>query len=214
MGSITDSFGNLSDYLLSEYRKTQQPLTVLNLFITQALLSLLPSGIRCGSGTIIDVREREVGPFDVIGTTENYPAFGHGSSSLFLSDGVRFIIQTRNWADNDLTQFGVACDQVKKLERKAKTPIVCLAVSYEPLALTDLNSFLTGAAGKSVDGVLCLGHHIVLRNAQGLYGNPAQVPFVTERPGPEAMKAFLFYLLHLSQGALGQTFGLADYQHL
>lgn len=214
MGLITESFGNLSDYLVSEYRKTHQPASTIQALITQFLAPHLPAGIRYGSGSIIDVREREVGPFDVVGTLDNYPAFGHGASSVYVSEGVQFVIQARNWAEHDLTQFGAVADQLKSLERKRKPAITCLAISYELLPLNEIYSFLSGPAGKSIDGILCLGHHIVLRNNHGLYGDPTRVPFVTEHPGPEALKALGFSLMHLTQSALNQTFGLADYQHL
>jgi len=90
----------------------------------------------------------------------------------------------------------------------------CLADSFELLPLQELNQFLRSKPGQPVDGILCVGHHFVLRNSKGWYGNPTRVPVVTERSGPEALKGFTFFLLQLAQTALNMPFGLADYQHL
>jgi hypothetical protein len=54
----------------------------------------------------------------------------------------------------------------------------------------------------------------MIRNTQAWYGDPERVPFVSERGGAEALKAFTFFLLQLAQSALGLPFGLAGYQHL
>ena len=131
-----------------------------------------------------------------------------------MADGVVFCLQVKDWVENDLTEFGTLASQIKKLDRKKKTPISCLAVSFGLLPLKELSQFLSSPAGESVDGVICIGHHIILRNSQGWYGDSKKVPFVTESPGPEALKAFTFFLMKLSQTAAGLPFGLADYQHL
>lgn len=214
MALITESFGNLSDYLQSEYRKSRQPAATSHLLISQLLSPILPSGIRCGTGTIIDTREREVGPFDVIGSLDNYPAFGQGGASLFVSEGVLFILQARNWAEHDLTQFNEIAGHLKALQRVRTPAIECIAISFEPLALSEVQSFMGSPSGKNVDGILSLGQHIVIRNKNGIYGDPDRTPFVTENPGPAALKALAFHLMHLSQTATKQSFGLAEYQHL
>ena len=66
----------------------------------------------------------------------------------------------------------------------------------------------------SVDGLLTLAQHVMVRNVSGSYGDVEKVPFVSERGGPEALKSFAFLLLQLSQSFIGQPFGLTDYQHL
>jgi hypothetical protein len=214
MGTITESFGNLSDYLLSEYRKSKRQSSEAELLLTHLFKPLMPSAIRLGTGTVTDIKDRQVGPFDVVAVTDRFPPFSEGTASTFLADGVVFALQVRNWTESDLTQFGELSRQIKKLERNKKDPIPCVAVSFEPLPLRELSQFLNGKTGQAVDGVLCVGHHVILRNVSGLYGDPGRVPFVTEQPGPEALKAFAFYLLELSHVALNLPFGLADYQHL
>jgi len=214
MGTISESFGNLGDYLLAEKKKSQGRRVEVDLVLSKILKPFLPSGMRYGTGTIADIKDRHAGPIDIVASTESFPPFGDGQASAYLADGVLFCLQVKDWSQNDLTEFGALAQQIKTLERKKKNLIPCLAVSFGLLPLPELNSFLKSAAGESVDGVICLGHHFVLRNSQGLYGDPKTVPFVTESPGPEALKAFAFYLMQLSQAALGLPFGLIDYQHL
>jgi len=214
VGTITESFGNLSEYLLAEYKKPKRRGAAAELLVSNIVKPFLPSAMRCEAGTVTDIKDRQVGPFDAVAAIDRYPPFSEGTAATFLSDGVVFALQARNWAESDLTQFGELSRQLKALERKTKTPVSSLAVSFEPLPLRDLSQFLTSNAGQAVDGVLCVGQHVILRNASGLYGDPGRVPFVTEQPGPEALKAFTFYLLELSHAALGLPFGLADYQHL
>jgi len=163
---------------------------------------------------VADIKDREVGPFDIVGTLDSFPPFGEGQAATYMADGVQFVIQVRDWAESDLTQFGELSAQVKKIERKRKVPIVCLAVSFGPLSSAEVSQFMASKPGQSIDAILSVGHHIVLRNSRGLYGDPGRVPFVTEHPGPEALKAFTFFLLQLTQSALNIPFGLADYQHL
>jgi hypothetical protein len=214
MGLITESFANLSDYLTDEYKKSKKRVPQIDLVISKALKPFLPSGIRIGTGNIADVKDREVGPLDVVASIDSFPPFGDGGAATYLADGVVFALQIRNWAESDLTQFGEMAAQAKKLDRKSKSPIPCLAVSFGLLPLAEVNQFLGSKPGQAVDGILCVGHHVVIRNNKGLYGDPTRVPLVTEQPGPEALKAFTFFLLHLSQRALNLPFGLADYQHL
>jgi hypothetical protein len=214
MGTIRESFSNLTDYLLTEKKKAKGRGSNMNLLQSGLLIPLLPRATRIGTGTIVDIKDRHVGPFDIVATVDAFPPFSEGSASTFLTDGVVFALQVRDWAEDDLSQFGEMARQLKKLERKKKMPIPCLAVSYDLLPLPELAQFLNGKTGQDVDGILCVGHHVILRNSQGWYGDPVRVPFVTEQPGPEALKAFTFFLLQLSQTALGMPFGLADYQHL
>ncbi len=214
MGTITETFANLSEYLLTEQKKSKKHSTEVDLILSKLLKSFLPAGLRSGSGTITDVKDRQAGPLDIVAAIDNFPPFGEGQAATYMADGVAFCLQVKNWAENDLTQFAELALQIKKLERKKKTSIPCLAVSFGLLPLPELTQFLNSKAGQSVDGILCVGHHFLLRNSQGWYGESSRVPFVTERPGPEALKAFTFFLLHLSQSALGLPFGLADYQHL
>ena len=214
MGIITECFSNMSDYLLAEQKKSRSRTTGVDLLLSHLIKPMLPGAIRCGSGTIADVKDRQVGPLDIVATVDSFPPFGEGSAKTFLADGVIFALQIRNWAEDDLTQFGDLARQLKKLERKRKSPIPCLAVSVGPLPLPELTQFLESKPGQSVDGILCLGHHVIIRNSLGWYGQTSRVPYVTERPGPEALKAFTFFLLQLAQSSLSQAFGLADYQHL
>ena len=214
MGAITESFANLSDYLADQYKKSKKRASQVDLILSKALKPFLPAGIRCGCGTITDIKDRQVGPLDIVAGIDSFPPFGEGQATTYLAEGVVFALQVRNWAENDLTQFGEMASQIKKLERNKKDPIPCLAVSFGLLPLSELYPFLNSKSGEPVDGVLCVGHHVVIRNSRGWYGDPARVPFVTEHPGPEALKAFTFFLLQLSQAALNLPFGLADYQHL
>lgn len=214
MGTITDSFGNLSEYLLMEHQKSKRLAPDPGLLAASVLKPFLPSAMRCACATVTDIKDRQAGPFDLVAGIDTFPPFSEGAASTFLADGVVFVLQVRNWAESDLTQFGETARQLKKLERRKQEPIPCVAVSYERLALPELSQFLNSKAGECVDGVLCVGQHVILRNSLGLYGDPARVPFVTEPQGPEALKAFTFFLLQLSHAALGRPFGLADYQHL
>jgi hypothetical protein len=214
MGTVTESFGNLSDYLLASHQKAKKHASDVELIMSSVLKPLMPSGMRWGTATVADIKDRQVGPFDIVAGTDNFPPFSEGTASTFLADGVVFALQIRNWAESDLTQFGTLAGQLKKLERKKKEPIPCLAVSFESLSLPELSQFLKSKGGEPVDGIFCVGHHVILRNASGLYGDPMRVPYVTEQQGPEALKAFTFFLLNLSHTALGLPFGLADYQHL
>jgi hypothetical protein len=214
MGTITESFGNLSDYLLAMHKKSKGRASDVELITSRVLKSFLPSGIRSGSATVTDIKDRQVGPFDVVAGIDAYPPFSEGTATTFLADGIVFVLQIRNWAESDLTQFGDLARQLKKLERRKKDPIPCLAVSFEKLAIPEVSQFLNSKAGQSVDGILSVGQSVILRNSSGLYGDPTRVPFVTEQQGPEALKAFTFYLLQLAHSSLEQPFGLADYQHL
>jgi hypothetical protein len=214
MGTLTESFTNLNEYLLTERKKSSKRSTEIDLVLSKVLQPLMPFGLRCGTGTITDIKDRQVGPLDIIASVNAFPAFSNGSASTYLADGVVFALQVKDWSESDLTEFGEMALQIKKLERKKKSPIPCFAVSFGQLSLPELSQFLNSKPGQPVDGILCVGHHIVLRNSQGWYGDPGRVPFVTESPGPEALKAFTFFLLQLSQTAMGLPFGLADYQHL
>jgi hypothetical protein len=163
---------------------------------------------------IVDIKDRQVGPFDIIGCTESYPTFGEGAASTFLADGVLFCIQARNWGENDLTQFGEMAAQLKMLEGKRSYPLICAAVAFDPLSLDHVAEFLKSPAGQAVDAVLSLGSNLTIRNTQAWYGDPQKVPFVTERGGAPSLKAFTFFLIQLAQNALGIPFGLTSYQHL
>ena len=214
MGTITESFGNLGEYLLAEHQKSKRSASGPDLIMSSVLKPFLRSGMRWGSGTVTDIKDRQAGPFDIVAGMDTFPPFSEGSAATFLADGVVFVLQVRNWAESDLTQFAGLARQLKKLERKKKETVPCLAVSFEPLSFPELSQFLKSKAGQDIDGILCVGQHVILRNTSGLYGDPSRVPFVTEQEGPVAMKAFTFFLLELSHTALGLSFGLADYQHL
>lgn len=218
MGSITEHFSNLSDRLLSDYRARPKSgtsrVSERDIFISQFLRPFLPGPLRVGTGQLLDAQNRSVGVVDVVGCWDAYPPMGQGDASLFLADGVVFCLQVRNWTENDLTDFGRLAERIKALDRKTPVPIFCGVVSFEPLAIDQVSDFLKGPAAGAIDGVLSLGQHAVFRNTQGLYGDPRQVPFVSERGAAESLKAFAFLLLNLSQTLCGQPFRLTDYQHL
>src|SRR6266487_1984993 len=121
MGIITESFANLSDFLSEQYKKSKKRSAQVDLILTKVLKPYLPSGIRCGPGMIADIKDREVGPLDVIAGIDSFPPFGDGQAATYLADGVVFALQIRDWAETDLTQFGEMALQIKKLERKKKT---------------------------------------------------------------------------------------------
>src|SRR5437764_1490106 len=81
-------------------------------------------------------------------------------------------------------------------------------------ALSGLTEFLNGPEGREIDAVLSVGQHFVVRNAHGWYGDPARIPFVSERGAGPSLKAFAFLLLKLSSSFLSRPFELTDYQAL
>src|SRR5689334_9881378 len=118
MGSITESFSNLSDYLIGQNKKPLKRAGQIDLFLNKVLKPHLPAAIRCGPGVITDVRDREVGPLDIIASIDSFPPFGDGQAMTYMADGVIFALQVRDWAEADLTQFGEMALQIKKLEVK------------------------------------------------------------------------------------------------
>src|SRR5689334_4367199 len=153
MGTITESFVNLTDYLLTEHKKAKKSSDTQ--IITDHLLKpLLPTNIRVGTGVVADIKDRQVGPFDVVATVDGLPPFGAGSASTFLADGMVFILQVKDWAENDLTQFAQMAEHVKKLDRKKQVPVPCLAVSFKELPLTEISQLLNSKTGQAIDGVL------------------------------------------------------------
>lgn len=217
MGTITESFSNLTELLLNQKTRSQGSAATSagsEFLISRWLKPVLPSAVRCSQGVIVDVKDRQIGPFDVIGCLEAYPIFGEGAASTFLSDGVIFCLQARNWAVSDLTEFGEMAAQLKKLEGERSFPLICAAVAFDALSLEHVAEFLKSPGGQAVDAVLSLGNNLTIRNTQAWYGDPKRVPYVTERGAAEALKAFTFFLIQLAQNALGIPFGLASYQHL
>jgi len=217
MGTLSEYFTNLSELLLSELARFKQDAAAgapRDFFESKVLRPLLPGGIGLGPGEIVDVKDRRAGPFDIVGCSETYPSFGQGRAHYFLNDGVMFCLNVKDWRQADLTQFGQAAAALKKLERKSAYPVFCGAVSSTPLSVDEVMEFLRGSSGAEVDGVVSIGHNAVLRNFQGWYGAPERLPFVAERQGPEALKAFVFFLRRLAHAWAGWKFGLGDYQHL
>src|SRR6266700_82699 len=135
MGTVTESFVNLNEFLVEQNKKSKKRADQVNLVLSKLLKPFLPSAVRCGSGIIIDINDREVGPFDLIAAVDTFPAFGEGQASSYVADGVVFALQVRDWTESDLTQFGEMAFQTRKLERKKKVPIPCLAVSFGLLPL-------------------------------------------------------------------------------
>jgi hypothetical protein len=222
MGTITDTFSDLCEVLISDYQKlteskpdkATQRTRACDLLVSRVLRPILPSSIRLGMGLILDVKDRQAGAFDIIGGWELYPPLGEGMAHRFFIDGVVFTLQVRNWASDDLTQFGEVAALLKNLERRPQAPVFCAAVSFEPLPAAHVLDFLKSKPGQSADAVLCIGEYFTLRNSRGWFGNAQSIPFVTERGAGEALKAFTFLLLQLCQTFMGLPFSLADYQHL
>jgi len=212
MGTLTETFSTLSDVLLNDARLHRSP--DRDIFAARVVKPLMPAAMRTGMGQIVDHKDRLLGPFDIIGCTESYPPLGEGMASHFLADGVAFCLQVRNWKEEDLTQFAAMAGKLKALSRKTKTPIICAVVGFDTLPAPAVAEFLKSSAGQFVDGILSIGKHVMLRNSQGWYGNPKQIPFVTERGEGESLKAFSFWMMHIAQTFLGMPYHLADYQHL
>src|SRR3954469_8923193 len=103
MAAITESFTALNDVLLSDLlnRKGSER----EIFQTRLVTPILPAAMRSGNGQLVDVKDRQVGPFDIVGCWEAFPPLGEGRACQFLADGVAFCLQVRNWKDEDLTQF-------------------------------------------------------------------------------------------------------------
>jgi hypothetical protein len=220
MATITESFANLSTFLLAEFQRestfaTARPhARARQLLVDRFLRPLLPTSVRVGPGTLIDVRDRGVGPFDVIACSDAFPPFGDGLETRFLVDGAIFACNMRDWAAEPISDFAKWAMQVKNLERAQTQPLLCAALSYTPVSLEELKDFMQGPEGKAVDAVFCMGHHLIARNDRGLFGDPAKIPFVTQRESAQAFKAFAFLLLQATQAYLGNPFDLGRYQHL
>jgi len=216
MGAITESFSQLADWLLAEQRKNaahRSSSLESELLVTRLLRPLLPAQVRIGPGSALDVRDRQVGPFAILGTIDSYPVLGDGPASVSPVDGIVFCLHARPAESANLSEFAEQCARLKRLERRAD-PVFCAAVAYGPLSPQEVKEFLQGKEGESVDAVLSLGHNLVVRNSQGWYGAPDAVPYVTETDAGAALKALAFLLLQISQSSLGQPFALASYQHL
>ena len=217
MGTLTENFAQLTELLLAEYRRARDQGTrgpERKILLDRVFKPLMPGALRCGTGVISDLKDRQAGPFDIVGCWEIFPPLGEAPACTYLADGAAFCVQSRNWAVDDLTQFAQEAARLRKLERKRPEPPFCAVVSFEPLAAAQVMDFMKSPAGQAIDAVLSIGAHAAIRNAQGWYGSPARVPFVTERSGPEALKAFVFCLLQAGQTFVGLPFGLSDYQHL
>jgi hypothetical protein len=212
MGSITENFSNLSEVLLADGRAHKSP--ERDIFSARLVKPLLPAAFRSGMGQIVDLKDRLLGPFDIIGCWEAFPPLGEGMASQFLVDGVAFCLQVRNWKEEDLTQFAAMALKLKALSRKTKAPLFCAVVGFDSLPANQVSEFMKSSAGQAIDGVLSVGKHLMLRNSQGWYGDPHQVPFVTEKGDGESLKAFAFWLVHITQTFLGLPYQLTEYQHL
>lgn len=214
---ITDYFAALTDILRQDYQDSlRQPRhgRLAEIVRERLLRPFLPTTTRFSTGSVMDVRERQAGPFDVVASADAWPAVGQGESSIFMADGVMFALSARDWARSDLTQFAQAAAVVKTFPRQSPLPIQMAAFSFTPLELKELQEFLTSAAGQAVDAVYSLDRGLIVRNSLGWYGTPAAVPFVTESVAGPALKFFAFWLMQCVQSAAGKSFGWADYQHL
>lgn len=212
MGTIIETYTSLCEVLLAE-AKTRKS-AERDIFHERFLKPLQPAAMRVGRGQLLDVKDRVLGPFDLIGCVESYPIIGDGIGGQFLIDGVVFCIQVRNWKEEDITQFAEMAAKTKAMVRKSKQPLFCAAVGFESLPAAQVQEFMKSSAGHAIDGVLSIGQHAMLRNNQGWYGDPKQVPFVTAKGQGEPLKGFAFWLLHAMQSFLGVPYPLSDYQHL
>jgi hypothetical protein len=212
MGSITENFSSLSDVLKTDYAAHQLP--GREILSTRLLHSLLPASFRHAKGQLIDVKDRVAGPFDIVACADAFPTLGDGIAHQFLADGVALCIQVRNWKEEDLTQFASIADQLKQLERKKKAPIFCAVVGFDNMSANQVSEFMKSTAGKSIDGILSVGEHVIIRNTQGWYGNAQKIPFVTAQGSGESLKSFAFWVVQIAQTYLGQPYSLSDYQHL
>lgn len=217
MGTLTEVFSNLTDLLLTDGPKALGPRakeSERDILLSRWLRPFLPHSIRCGAGTLLDAKDRQVGPLDVIAAWEAYPPLGEALATAYPVDGVVFCLQARHWAKEDLTQFAKTASDIRKLDRSQARPLFCGAVSFDALSIEHVLEFMRSPAGTSIDGVLSIGHNVVIRNPHGAYGDPVKVPFVTERGGAESLKAFTLCLLQQAQSFVGMPFGLGNYQHL
>jgi hypothetical protein len=219
MGSITDSFADLAGFLQSARGKSatcasSAALSESDVFTKHFLKPWLPASLRIGPGAIFDPRDRMVGPYDIVGASDLGPAIGEGGAARYPFEGVLFSLNVRNWAKEDLSAFSASISDLKKFERKNKMPPLCAAVTFDLIALSELTDFFKAPGGQSIDAVLVIGHHLVVRNAHGFYGDATRVPVVSERGAGPSLKAFAFLLLKWASAALQQPFLLNDYQQL
>jgi len=218
MGSINDHFSDLSDYLLASRSAKASPaerrLADAQSFLRHFLKPWLPPTLRVTPGAVFDSKDRFVGPFDVVGADPFCPPVGEGAALRYPADGALFTLHVRDWAHDDMSAFGALSHDLKKLERKTSNPIFCAAVTFNALSLSELTDFLGAREGSSIDAVLSVGHHLVVRNLDDLYGSSKRVPMVSERGAGPSLKAFAFLLLKLAASFAGSPFLLADYQHL
>ena len=214
---ITDYFTSLTQVLQLDYAaslKAPKHGEMLNTLTKRLIAPLMPASVRHGPGFVLDLLERQAGPFDVIAASDLWPPIGQGEANMYLADGVIFCLAARDWSSADLTQFAETAKALKALKRKVAHPILCAAFSYTPLEAPEVLEFLKSGAGDAVDAVFSLGKNLVVRNTLGWYGDPQKIPFVTENVAGPALKFFAFYLLQAVHQAAGVPFGWADYQHL
>ena len=83
MGSLTEGFANLTEAMLADYGPAlpgvRRPSTAA-ILTSRLLKPMLPSAIRCGPGGIVDLKDRQAGPFDVVGTWDIFPAISSHTS--------------------------------------------------------------------------------------------------------------------------------------
>jgi hypothetical protein len=212
MSALTESFAALSEILLADAALHKVPLR--ETFISRALKPMLPASLRIGTGQIVDIKDRQTGPFDIVGCSEVWPPIGEGVSTQFIADGVAFCIQVRDWKEEDLTQFAEMAARLKAVHRKSKFPLLCAVAGFKTLPAAQVTEFMKSSGGHAIDGIISVGEHALIRNSQGWYGDPKEIPFVSAKGEGESLKGFLFWLLHAAQSFVGIPFQLGDYQHL
>jgi hypothetical protein len=220
MGSITDSFADLAGFLQSARVQpaprapSSTKLSESQVFTQHFLKPWLPSSLRIGPGAIFDPRDRMVGPYDIVGASDLCPPVGEGGAARYPLEGVLFSLNIRDWAKDDLSAFGASVADLKKLERKNTMPPLCAAATFDLVPLSELAEFFKAPEGQSIDAVLVIGHHLIVRNTNGFYGDTQRVPVVSERGAGPALKAFAFLLLKWVTSSLRLPFPMTDYQQL
>jgi len=220
MGSVTDHFSNLDDLLTVEFKKTQELIGKNRIYARDILIQrvfqpLFPKTMRFGTGTLLDIKDHQAGPWDVIGATDQLPLLGDGLASLFLTQGVLFALQAHGkWEDTHLSQLTDLSQSTNALTYESEHALFLGGIGLETPSFSDMRDYFKSDKAQHLDGFLSLGHFAIVRNRKGWYGDPVTIPFVSVQGGPEALKAFCFLLLTIAYTALHIPSQFSDYQHL
>jgi hypothetical protein len=223
MGSLSDAFSSLSDVMQADVKalglgaKSPKPRRAAEseILVNRLLKTFVPKTVQFGGGNLVDVLDRQVGPFDLVAHADTFPALGDPAASLFLSDGVIYTLAVSDqWTDKDLSAYADMASQAKTLQRKGTTPLFNGVVDFGRLDYAQASAFLRLPIARPIDFFFSLGQYCVIRNLHGWYGNAQEIEFVTERGGPESLKAFALLQLQVVHQYLNLPFTYGDYQHL